>query len=362
MTVAFPSRRFPARKLLREAVRPISDRPAWNRLLQGLHPLWALDQARARIVGRVEESDDTFSLWLRPNRHWKGHRPGQHAALGVEIDGVQRQRVFSLSVADKARKTLRVTIRRQPGQGVTDWLYRHAGVGQVVDLSPAGGEFVLPDPVPERLLMIAAGSGITPMMAMLYDLAERRFSGDIVLLQLCRKTDQRLFDDELAALATRLPGLKTIIHASAVDGRLAAASLPRIVPDLADRHSLLCGPTAFMRDVEAVWANLGCLGRLQREHFAPPRPPFAASTQRRILALESEQAFTQNSNLTLLESAEAAGLTPKFGCRAGLCRTCLCKKQSGRVRNLVTGLVSTQPDEWVQLCVSVAESDLELSL
>lgn len=81
-----------------------------------------------------------------------------------------------------------------------------------------------------------------------------------------------------------------------------------------------------------------------------------------MLALQSAQAFTQTNNRTLLESAETAGLTPKFGCRAGLCRTCLCQKRSGRVRNLVTGLVSTQPDEWVQLCISVAESDLELAL
>jgi len=362
MTTAQPPRGFSARKLLREAVRPLADRQAWNRLLQGMHPLWTLGQVRARIVKRVEESDDTFSLWLHANRHWKGHRPGQHLALGVEIDGVRRQRVFSLSVADNAKKTLRVTIRRQPGDGVTDWLHRHARPGQTVDLSQAGGEFLLPPAVPEHLLMIAGGSGMTPMMAMLHDLAERAHDGDIVLLQLCRSADQRLFAGELAALEPRLPGLKTVVHDSAVSGRLAAASLPDLVPDLARRHTMLCGPSAFMAGVEAVWADLGHSGRLQREHFAAPRPPSIPGAERQVFAIESEQLFTQKADLTLLEAAEAAGLAPKSGCRAGLCRTCLCKKQSGSVRNLLTGLVSTGPDEWVQLCVSVAESDLELSL
>ncbi|MCA1779843.1 MAG: ferredoxin reductase [Xanthomonadaceae bacterium] len=361
MTTAPPSA-FSARKLLREAVRPVADRQAWNRLLQGMHPLWTLGQVRARIVKRVEESDDTFSLWLRVNRHWNGHWPGQHVALGVEIDGVQRQRVFSLSLADDAKRILRVTIRRQPGEGVTDWLHRHARAGQTVDLSQAGGQFLLPAPVPDRLLMIAGGSGITPIMAMLHDLAERGHGGDIILLQLCRSASQRLFADELTALQARLPGLKTVAHASAVSGRLAATSLPEQVRDLARRHTVLCGPAAFMADVEAVWADLGQSDRLQREHFSAPRPPTVPGLARRVVAVDSEQVFTQKNNLTLLEAAEGAGLAPKFGCRAGLCRTCLCKKHSGSVRNLLTGLVSTRPDEWVQLCVSVAETDLELSL
>jgi len=352
------SRRFPVKTLLREAVRPISDRDGWNRLLQGLQPLWTLDQARARIVARVEESDDTFSLWLRANRHWHGYRPGQHAALGVEIDGVRRQRVFSLSHADHGNRTLRMTIRRQPGEGMTDWLYRHAAVGRTVDLSAAGGEFVLPEPTPRKLLMIAAGSGITPMMAMLHDLAARGFDGDIVLLQMCRNATQQLFANELVGLEPRLPGLSTLLHASAVSGRLAAAGLPELVPDLAQRHTLLCGPAAFMHDVEQVWAGLGCSERLQREHFAPPRPvstdPSSPGTEHRVLALESAQAFTQGNDLTLLESAEAAGdVWPWIGSDSGGGGGCgtlsaaalfagfAAASSTGRVRRLHADVVST---------------------
>jgi ferredoxin len=117
-----------------------------------------------------------------------------------------------------------------------------------------------------------------------------------------------------------------------------------------------------MTDIEAFYDSQGLGTLLQQERFSAPRPPASTGGTRRIDARDSERVFTQNPGASLLESAEAAGLNPAFGCRAGLCRTCLCKKQSGTVRNLITGLRSDEPDEWVQLCISVAESDLELSL
>ncbi|TVQ40373.1 MAG: ferredoxin reductase [Wenzhouxiangella sp.] len=362
MTTAAPTARTPTRTLLVDAIRPLSDVDAWNRLLAWINPLWSANEIRARVVRRTEESADTLSLWLRPNRHWRGHRAGQHVVLGVEIDGVLCRRVFSLSNSPRSGELLRLTIQRQAGGGVTDWLHRHARVGLIVGLSAADGDFVLPDPAPQRLLLIAGGSGITPMMAMLQQLADQAFAGEIFLLQLCRRTDQRLFAGELADLAQRLPGLSVHVHASAGSGRLAAERIPELVPDPASFHTMLCGPESLMNDVATLWAGLGLAAQLDMERFAAPRPPSLPGPEKTIQAAESEHMFTQFPGLTLLEAAEAAGLKPSFGCRAGLCRTCLCLKRSGTTRNLLTGLSSTRPDEWIQLCVSVAESDLELSL
>jgi len=359
---------LPIRHLLLDATRPISDPVAWNRVIQRINPLWSISEIRARVVRRVEESEDTFSLWLRTNRHWPAHKAGQHVALGVEIEGVMRRRVFSISNSagqpGKGARLLRVTIQRQDGNGVTQWLHTNAEVGLILDLSAPGGDFVLTNPPPRRLLMIAGGSGITPLMAMLQHLARARLDGDTVLLQLCRNADRRLFANELDSLAEQLPGLSIQLHASATDGRLDVRRIPELVPDLADRHTLLCGPASLISDVGAAWETLGLAGhgQLQLERFAAPRAPAQPGVEQTVHALQSEQTFTQTSGLSLLEAAEAAGLTPPHGCRAGLCRTCLCKKQSGRARNLLTGLSSSQPDEWIQLCVSVAETELELTL
>ena len=366
MTTRTSARPIPIKRLLLDATHPISDLGAWNRVMQRINPVWSASEVRARVVRRVEESEDTFSLWLKTNRHWQGHRAGQHVAIGMDINGVMRRRVFSISNSaerpGKGSRLLRVSIQRQPGNGVTAWLHANAAPGLVVELSAADGQFVLPDPPPKRLLMIAGGSGITPMMAILQQLAQDRYDGSIVMLQLCRQADQRLFSDELGSLAERLPGLSIQIHDSAVRGRLDTKRIPELVPDLGKRHTLLCGPASLISDIRTTWKALGLADQLQLERFAAPRPPLQAGSQQAVHALTSEQMFTQSPGLSLLESAEAAGLRPKHGCRAGLCRSCLCRKHRGTARNLLTGLSSSQPDEWIQLCVSVAETELELAL
>jgi ferredoxin-NADP reductase len=286
---------------------------------------------------------------------------GQHVLLGVEVDGVMRQRAFSLSNAAGHRQPIRITLKRQPGQGTTDWLYQHASAGLVVSLSQASGAFVLPSPLPARLLMIAAGSGITPLLAMLQDLALKQYQGEILLLQLSRSDVDRLFADELEGLRRQLPGLQIQQHFSASQGRFDVSSLKALAPDLSERHTLICGPSALMQAVDEEFSVLD-LPSPQRERFGAPMRQAMPGEARSIHAADSEQVFTQSSEPNLLLAAEAAGLQPRFGCRAGLCRTCLCKKQRGSVRNLLTGQVSVQPDEWIQLCISVAESDLELAL
>lgn len=353
---------FDGRHWLLESLGPLSDADSWNRLLQRFSPLWSLTDTRARIVDRVEESADTVSLWLRPNRRWQGHVPGQHLALGVEINGVRRDRVFSVSTAPRPDGLLRVTLQRQSPGGVTQWLHTHARKGLVVTLGEAGGDFVLPRPVEQPLLMVGAGSGITPLLAMLHELAATPSQADILLFQLYRGPEQRLFSNELSALSDRLPGLRIVTHSSHERGRLSPRELASSVPDLADRHTLVCGPEALMAGFAETWSRLGLAERLQMERFGAPRPNAGEGLENEVYASRSERLFTQGPGKTLLEAAEAAGLQPRYGCRAGICRTCLCQKRTGQVRNLLTGLVSSQPDEWVQLCISVAETDLDLSL
>lgn len=360
-TATSTARKWPSRLLRSRWLHPLNDVNAWNRILQRFHPLASMDTVRARVIRRVEESADTISLWLQPNRRWRGHVAGQHVLLGVEIDGVLRQRAFSVSSAAGRGHAIRVTFKRQPGQGTTEWLFQHAAAGLVVTLSQASGAFVLPSPLPQKLLMIAAGSGITPLLAMLQDLAAKHFPGDIQVMQLSRRVDDRLFATELENLREVLPGLQVHQHYSSTQGRFDMACLATVVPDLAERHALICGPSALMQAIEAGFAHRG-LTAPQQERFGAPLRQAEPGQARSIVAADSEQVFTQSDEPNLLLAAEAAGLQPRFGCRAGLCRTCLCKKQRGTVRNLLTGHVSTQPDEWIQLCVSVAESDLELAL
>jgi ferredoxin len=81
-----------------------------------------------------------------------------------------------------------------------------------------------------------------------------------------------------------------------------------------------------------------------------------------VRALRSNHSFTTTGERPLLVEAEAAGLAPKHGCRMGICRSCRCRMTSGSVENLRSGEISSEPGQLIQLCVSVARSDLELEL
>ena len=87
--------------------------------------------------------------------------------------------------------------------------------------------------------------------------------------------------------------------------------------------------------------------------------PAANDLSHRVHCSKTEQVFTASARSSLLGEAEAAGLRPATGCRIGICKTCQCTKRSGTGENLRTGEISSEPDELIQLCISVARSPLE---
>lgn len=312
---------------------------------------WSLDEIRARVIDVVPETRDTKTFLLRPNGRWHGHRAGQHTVVEVEIDGVRLRRCYSISSAP-SDPLLSITVKRVAGGRVSGWLHDHLRWGDVIRIGPAAGDFVLTEPT-QKLLLLSAGSGVTPMMSILRDLAARDALTDVVFVHYAHTRDDVIFRSAIEALAARHRGLRVIFGLSDDPrGRFDETRLACLVPDFAERQSLLCGPPGLMTRVERMWANAGATGRLQLERFtAPP-----SSGTRRV-----KVPLTAGSG-TLLERLERAGEHPPYGCRIGICHTCKCRKHSGTVKNLVTGAVSSQPDEEIQLCISEARSDVELGL
>src|SRR5436190_9677684 len=141
-------------------------------LLREIHPVWSLDEIRAAVVDVIDETPDVKTFVLAPNARWRGHRAGQFTTIEVEIDGVRTRRCYSVSSKPgDARPT--ITVKRTPDGRVSRWLHENLARGDVVTLSPAAGDFVLPESVPAKLLMLSGGSGITPVMSMLRDLDAR---------------------------------------------------------------------------------------------------------------------------------------------------------------------------------------------
>ncbi|MEO7734871.1 MAG: ferredoxin reductase [Kofleriaceae bacterium] len=343
--------------------------------LRELGTRWSLVERRARVVDLIDETPDTRTLVLAPGRGWPGHRAGQYVPIELEVDGVRMRRCYSISSGGSApgARRIAITVRRVVGGKVSTALHQLRR-GALVTLGVPAGEFVLEpgSPASAKLLLVAGGSGVTPIVAMLRDLAAGDAAPDVVVIHGSRGADDAIFADELASLATRLPWLRVLSRRDDQAGRLDRAALAGLVPDLADREIYVCGPAGLMDVVTAAAGDANAGHRVHHERFvaAPIAGAAKAAAEAMIEAtaeatIELRRAGTQvvaRGPGSLLAQLERAGQQPAYGCRMGICNTCRCRKRTGTVEDLLTGAVSSEPDQDIRLCVSIARSDLALDL
>ena len=336
-----------------------------DRFLEPFNPMWSVGQVKARVAAVSRPTADSVTLRLRPNRHWRGFVAGQYVRVQVEIGGVRRSRCYSLSGAHPAEDGLiEITVKCQDGGRVSAYLHQQARVGLVVGLSQAEGEFVLPQMPVSPLLLIAGGSGITPIMSMLRTLDARGHAGELSLLYYVRSAEDTIFAGELAALAASQPQWKLSIVHTRDSGRFRAAHVDASIQDLSAADIYVCGPAGLIEAVGALCAERGCESRLRVERFvaAPAAAPIDANAAGGELRFVRSERYAANDGSSLLDQAEAAGLRPEAGCRMGICHSCTCRKTSGVVRDLRSGRLSSDGEEDIQICVSAAVGDVSLDI
>src|SRR3954468_13604391 len=131
--------------------------------LELINPLWSTQELRGRIVAIEPETADAATVLIKPGWEWPGHRPGQYLRIGLVVDGVHHWRAYSLtSDPDREDGCISITPKLVEEGAVSPFLVRGVKPGEIVKLSDVEGQFTLPDPVPEKLLFISAGSGVTP--------------------------------------------------------------------------------------------------------------------------------------------------------------------------------------------------------
>ncbi|MGB4073664.1 ferredoxin reductase [Pseudomonas sp.] len=354
-----PLRALVARGWLRE-----SDVDAWLALL---HPALRLSRVMARVTARQWVADDMLALTLRANGNWRGALPGQHVQLYLERNGVRLSRSYSLT-ALRPDGSLEIAIKRQVGGRVSPYLLEHLAVGELLELGPVYGELSWPEQA-QGLLLLAAGSGITPLLGLLRTALAQGFSAPVSLLHYVREQGQRAFVAELQALQAQYANVQVRwslsaapADASQLQGRFCVEHLADIT-GLAQRSVLACGPAGFVAQVQQWWQGANQVGGLQYEAFTPPA--LQLDSQRREVRLgfaRSHWVAPADNQRSLLEQAEAQGLTPAHGCRQGICASCTCTLLSGTVRDLRSGLLFSEPGQPIRLCVSAPHTDVEIDL
>ena len=359
---------------------PIAPKSRWRRLVKPVVPphvfdfwaarvnrLWTWERPLARLVARRAESSDATTLVLRANRHWRGMAPGQHLNVSVEIDGARVTRSYSPTAVSGRR--IELTIRALEGGKLSGHLCREARIGEVLDLGPAFGEMTLrAAPAAAPMLLLAAGSGITPLMALTRELASRGMPSPLTLVYWSRTHAELCFVDELRALAAthsnfRVRFVLTREPALAADedsGRLDRARLDACVDDLSERHVHACGPGGFVETARALVSDHA--RSFRAEAFSPPPPAHDETGTVSVTLARSNRTLTMARGESILSALEAAGVRPDSGCRMGICNTCACGKRAGTTRHLHTAVLDPEPASALRICVSTAASDLVLEL
>lgn len=360
----------PARRLLRSGLLDALAAPhGIESYLELIHPSFSPRDLQARIAAVRHSGAGSITLTLLPNEHWNGFRAGQFVRLTVEVDGVRETRCYSPACEQRSGGEIEITVKAHCTGKVSRYLHERAHPGMTVGLSDAEGDFVLPAERPAHLLLISSGSGITPVMSILRTLCAERHRGAVTFLHYAPTPRDVVYRQELTAIAASHRNVQIVFAytrarvAGQLAGHIDRDHLQRVARDYRRAHTYVCGAPGLIAWVRSRWADDDIERLLHVESFLPPS--FASthySAAASVVHFSHSDEQVHDDGRPLLEQAEHIGLRPPFGCRMGICRICTCRKTAGSVRNVISGEVSSAPEEDIQLCVSVPVEDVELDL
>ncbi|MBD3884513.1 FHA domain-containing protein [Phormidium tenue FACHB-886] len=338
-------------------------------------PEWTGDLT-VRCVRITPETSDvkTFTFVADPPVLFT-YKPGQFVTLDLEINGESVLRSYSISSTPSRPHSLEVTVKRVPAPVdtphaspglVSNWLHDTIVVGSQVKISAPMGKFTCAPHPAAKLLLISAGSGITPMMSMSRWIADTATAADVAFFHCARTPNDVIFRQELELMSARLPNFHLAIATTQTaigqpwagfTGRLTEAMLRCIAPDFQDRHIYVCGPAGFMQATKSLMEGLG----FPMQHYAEesfgspkaksPKPAKAATVPNPVPAAPNKSAsksapasspvvlFSKSGkevaaegSESILELAEQEGVKIRSNCRQGVCGACKKRKLEGEVR------------------------------
>jgi ferredoxin-NADP reductase len=278
-------------------------------------------------------------------------QPGQFLTLDLVIDGEPINRCYTISASAARPYRLSITVKRQPGGVVSNWLHDHLKPSDHIRAVGPLGSFTPPPSAQPKWLMLSGGSGITPLMSMTRTSADLGEDRDIVFVHAARSPADIIFRRELDAMALQSPALRLAhicetahgeSHWPGFTGRISLPMLRLIAPDFPQREIFCCGPTLFMGGVRAMLQEASfSMAHYSQESFkfeelapaeqaaASEPAPAASGDSFRIEFAKSGRVIECGPDTTILAAAKAAGLKLPFSCTRGMCGTCKSRVLSG---------------------------------
>ena len=330
--------------------------------LKMLNPLWTARELRGEVIDVCKETENSATVTIKPGWGFSAdYQPGQYVGIGLRMNGRWHWRSYSLtSVPQRDAKHITITVKATPEGFLSSHLVNGVEPGTIVRLATPKGDFALPDPPPPKILFISAGSGITPLMAMLRSLAARGQNSDIVHIHSAPSKEGVIFHDELRAFERDRSGYRLHLQLTETDGHLDFRELHHLVPDWQARPTWACGPTTMLDEVEKVFGEADLHESLHIERFTIDRTDKGGEGGTVTFAI-SDKSIEIDGATSLLEAGEKLGIQMPFGCRMGICQTCVLPLDDGHVRDFRSGEEHGAGDR-INTCISTASGDCTLKI
>ncbi len=284
---------------------------------------------KVQVIELRRESEDAVTLLLQPeDGRPMVFRAGQYLTHCFEIDGVVHRRAYSISSAEG--QTLACTVKALPDGRVSRHVLTALVPGARYTVLGPSGDFQLPADQQAPLVLLAGGSGITPVISLIETALEQSPQRAIQLVYVNRDPAQAIFAARLSELVSRHASFR-IESIATRGGRPDQATLGRALGTLTGAHYFLCGPQGLMDAAEAALTAAGLdAARIHRERFLPaPRPQARPTRPQTIIFERSGRTVVQQPGESILDAGLRAGLRLDFSCTVGGCGHCKIKVRQG---------------------------------
>lgn len=333
------------------------------------------------VLNSYNETWDTktFRLGTTEGQHFN-YLPGQYVTLAVAIGHQLYKRSYSLASSPSQQGIIEITVKRDPNGGlVSNWLNDQLKPGETVNLKGPYGSFSCVTKNPKKILFLAAGSGIVPIMSMLRWLAGTEAQVDVELILSFRTEDDIIYRDELKLIAARHRNIKLLINLTKqkpdenetqpFSGRINKNLIAARIPDLMERAVYLCGPEGFMASCKSYLKELELPDeQLHFESFTTNNSDSLKQNSRRktgcyqITFARSGKTVFAEGELSVLELAEKSGIAIEHECRSGTCSECMIQCLEGKME--MTGQAEINDSDrlrgWIYSCCAYPVSNVVL--
>jgi ferredoxin-NADP reductase/DMSO/TMAO reductase YedYZ heme-binding membrane subunit len=311
------------------------------------------------------------------------HIAGQYINLNLTIDGKRVNRSYTIASSPTRSAYCEISVKRAENGYASKHLHDTWREGMRVKVAAPAGKFLFAGHEADRVVLVAGGIGITPMMSVVRSLTDRGWKGPMYLLFSVKKVKDVVFERELAYLQPRFPNLHVLVTVtsdpdtawSGARGQITRDVVEQFVPDLKRGPVMLCGPDAMMTAMRKLFVAIGVPdAEIHQEAFISTPPvdapattigdsaptPLEAGAVANIRFERAGKSAELSSELTVLECAEDNGVEIPFECRSGICGQCKTKLISGAVAMEVSDALSASDRQngLILACQARAARDL----